>query len=35
MGVLGQVEKIPSNKGILGEWVGYGTCLRSHRRIPQ
>jgi hypothetical protein len=25
VGVLGQMERIPSNRGILGEWVRYGT----------
>jgi hypothetical protein len=34
-GVLGQVERILSNRGILGEWVRHGTCPRSHKRIPQ
>jgi ribonuclease I len=33
--VLGQVKRIPSNRGILGEWVKHGTCPRSHRIIPQ
>jgi hypothetical protein len=34
-GVLGQVERIPFDRGILGERIGYGTCPRSHRKIPQ
>ncbi len=35
VGVLGQMERIPSNRGILGEWVGHGTCPKSHKKIPQ
>ncbi len=33
-GIPSEVERIPSNRGILGEWIRYGTCPRSHRRIP-
>ncbi len=27
------MERIPSNRGLLGEWIRYGTCPRSHRKF--